>query len=269
MHRRLASFGSTHWRVDKGPGHEASAFRDGSAVSNLPRKSACALRTCAMRAIPHRRRVGGSALTTPHFLLLFTAMLVAAAGNTALQSVMPAIGREIGIADLWTAMAYTWSAVLWVLLAPFWARKSDVHGRKPLILMGVGGFIASMALCGADPAVRPQGHARRRPRPSSCSRLPARFTARSAAPSRRRRRPISRRAPAAPRAFRRCRPWLRRSGWGRSSARRWRRCSCCRGLVCRGRCSPLPRSPSRCSRRSCCGFPTTATHGAAAGAARR
>ena len=101
-----------------------------------------------MRAIPLRRRVGGSALTTPHFLLLFAAMLVAAAGNTALQSVMPAIGREIGIADIWTAMAYTWSAVLWVLLAPFWARKSDVHGRKPLILMGIGGFIASMALCG-------------------------------------------------------------------------------------------------------------------------
>jgi MFS family permease len=101
-----------------------------------------------MRANPQRRRVGGSALTTPHFLLLFTAMLVAAAGNTALQSVIPAIGREIGIADLWTAMAYTWSAVLWVLLAPFWARKSDVHGRKPLILMGIGGFIASMALCG-------------------------------------------------------------------------------------------------------------------------
>ena len=101
-----------------------------------------------MRATPLRRRVGGSALTTPHFLLLFTAMLIAAAGNTALQSVMPGIGREIGIADVWTAMAYTSSAVLWVLLAPFWARQSDVHGRKPLILMGVGGFIVSMALCG-------------------------------------------------------------------------------------------------------------------------
>ena len=101
-----------------------------------------------MRAIPLRRRVGGSALKTPHFLLLFAAMLVAAAGNTALQSVMPAIGREIGIADIWTAMAYTSSAVLWVLLAPFWARQSDVHGRKRLILMGVGGFIVSMTLCG-------------------------------------------------------------------------------------------------------------------------
>jgi MFS family permease len=93
-------------------------------------------------------RVGGSALSTPNFLLLFAAMLVAAAGNTALQSVMPAIGRAIGIADFWVAIAYTWSAVLWVVLAPYWAAKSDRHGRKALTLLGVGGFIVSMALCG-------------------------------------------------------------------------------------------------------------------------
>ena len=64
-------------------------------------------------------------------------MLVAAAGNTALQSVMPAIGREIGIADFWVAVAYTWSAVLWVLLAPYWARRSDHHGRKALTVTSV------------------------------------------------------------------------------------------------------------------------------------
>ncbi len=87
-------------------------------------------------------------MSTPNFLLLFTAMLVAAAGNTALQSVMPAIGREIGIGDFWVAVAYTWSAILWVLLAPYWARKSDHHGRKRLILVGLGGFIVSMTLCG-------------------------------------------------------------------------------------------------------------------------
>jgi MFS family permease len=99
-------------------------------------------------SLAHRRGVGSSALTTTHFLLLYAAMLVAAAGNTALQSVMPAIGREIGIADFWVAMAYTWSAVLWVLLAPYWAEQSDHHGRKALTVMGVSGFIVSMLLCG-------------------------------------------------------------------------------------------------------------------------
>ena len=101
-----------------------------------------------MQLLPDRPRVAGSALTTPHFLLLYAAMLIAAAGNTALQSVMPAIGREIGISDFWVTVSYTWSAVLWVALAPFWARQSDKHGRKALTLVGIGGFISSMTLCG-------------------------------------------------------------------------------------------------------------------------
>jgi MFS family permease len=99
-------------------------------------------------SIGRNRGVGSSALTTTHFLLLYCAMLVASSGNTALQSVMPAIGREIGIKDFYVAIAYTWSAVLWVLLAPYWAEKSDHHGRKALTMMGVGGFIVSMTLCG-------------------------------------------------------------------------------------------------------------------------
>jgi MFS family permease len=94
------------------------------------------------------RRVAATALSTPNFLLLYAAMLVAAAGNTALQSVMPAIGREIGIADFWVAIAYTWSAFLWVSLAPYWAEKSDRHGRKLLTLMGLAGFVVSMLLSG-------------------------------------------------------------------------------------------------------------------------
>ena len=106
------------------------------------------MRKTANHPATKRSAIGTTALTNLQFLLLFAAMLVAAAGNTALQSVMPAIGREIGIGDFWVAVAYTWSAVIWVLLASFWAQKSDTHGRKRLMLMGVGGFIVSMTLCG-------------------------------------------------------------------------------------------------------------------------
>ena len=108
----------------------------------------CAPKCDGMQLLPDRPRVAGSALTNAHFLLLYAAMLVAAAGNTAVQSVMPAIGREIGISDFWVTVSYTWSAILWVVLAPFWARQSDRHGRKALTLLGVGGFIGSMVLCG-------------------------------------------------------------------------------------------------------------------------
>jgi MFS family permease len=102
----------------------------------------------AVASIARYGGVGRAAVTNTHFLLLYAAMLVASSGNTALQSVMPAIGREIGIGDFYVAIAYTWSAVLWVLLAPYWAEKSDRHGRKTLTLMGVSGFILSMTLCG-------------------------------------------------------------------------------------------------------------------------
>ena len=185
-----------------------------------------------------RRKVAGSALTTPHFLLLFAAMLVAAAGNTALQSVMPAIGRAIGIADFYVAVAYTSSAVLWVLLAPFWARMSDRHGRKALTLLGVGGFIVSMtavrdradrrarrAVVGrADlPPVRPRAGDLRLARLRHAQRDPG----------------LSRLAhPPLGAGRRRCRRCRRASGSARSSARRWRRCSCCRSSACPDRCSP-------------------------------
>lgn len=91
----------------------------------------------------------GIQIRRDRFAVLFLVMLTAAAGNTAMQSVMPTIGRALEISDFWVSLAYTWSALLWVLLAPYWARQSDRRGRKPLMLLGTVGFIASMTICGA------------------------------------------------------------------------------------------------------------------------
>lgn len=80
--------------------------------------------------------------------LLFTVMLVTAAGNTAMQSVMPSIGTALKVQDFWISLAYTWSALLWMLCAPFWARRSDRRGRKAMMALGLTGFISSFGLCG-------------------------------------------------------------------------------------------------------------------------
>lgn len=80
--------------------------------------------------------------------VLFFVMLVAAAGNTAMQSILPAIGAKLDIPDIWVSLAFSWSALLWVITAPRWARQSDRRGRKALMALGVTGFALSMALCG-------------------------------------------------------------------------------------------------------------------------
>lgn len=80
--------------------------------------------------------------------LLFGIMLTTASGNTAIQSVMPSIGTALGVADVWISLAFSWSASLWVVSAPFWARRSDRRGRKAMMMTGLCGFSASMATCG-------------------------------------------------------------------------------------------------------------------------
>lgn len=83
-----------------------------------------------------------------NFALLFTVMLTIAAGNTALQSVLPALGRSLRVPDSAVAAAFSVSGLLWVVAAPFWARRSDRHGRRAMILTGIGGFTISLGLCG-------------------------------------------------------------------------------------------------------------------------
>lgn len=82
------------------------------------------------------------------FALLFLVMLTIAAGNTALQSVLPALGRSLGVADSAVAAAFSVSALLWVIAAPLWANRSDRHGRRGMVLLGIVGFTVSLLLCG-------------------------------------------------------------------------------------------------------------------------
>jgi hypothetical protein len=88
------------------------------------------------------------AIPNSRVVILFLVMLVAAAGNTAMQSALPAIASQLDMPDVWVSLAFSWSALLWVITAPKWARLSDRRGRKQLMSVGVVGFIASMGLCG-------------------------------------------------------------------------------------------------------------------------
>ena len=88
------------------------------------------------------------ALPRRSFAIIFAVSAATAMGNTGLISVLPAIGRSIGIADWMVSGIFSLSALLWAGSSPYWARSSDRHGRKPLMMLGLSGFMVSMALCG-------------------------------------------------------------------------------------------------------------------------
>lgn len=118
---------------------------DGDPVTP-PRPAAQPAQTAAQ---PTAAAQDAKPIPRQRMVLLFTVMLTTAAGNTAMQSVMPSIGTALDVADVWISLAYTWSALLWVIFAPFWARRSDRRGRKAMMALGMVGFILSFALCGA------------------------------------------------------------------------------------------------------------------------
>lgn len=101
-----------------------------------------------MNRAPNVSKDAGFGLSRERFSLLFCVMLIAAAGNTAMQSLLPAIGRELGVPDLWVAVVFSLSAVIWVVTAPRWARRADRRGRRALMRLGLIGFIVSMLICG-------------------------------------------------------------------------------------------------------------------------
>lgn len=90
-----------------------------------------------------------TSLPTKSLIILFGVSVVTAVGNTGMQSVLPAIGRSIGFPDYQVAAIFSLSALLWAFSSPFWARQSDIGGRKPMMMLGLAGFVVSMVCCGA------------------------------------------------------------------------------------------------------------------------
>ncbi len=82
------------------------------------------------------------------FAIIFGVSIATALGNTGMQSVLPAIGRSIGFPDYLVAAIFSLSALLWAFSSPVWARLSDQRGRKPLMMIGLAGFMVSMICCG-------------------------------------------------------------------------------------------------------------------------
>jgi MFS family permease len=81
------------------------------------------------------------------FAIVFACNFILAIGHQGLMSVLPGIGRTMGLPDALISAAFGTSSLCIVLMSGFWARMSDRHGRKPIMLIGLAGFTVSMTLC--------------------------------------------------------------------------------------------------------------------------
>ena len=78
------------------------------------------------------------------FGALLACVMVLGMGQTIMFAILPPIGRELGLSELQVGAIFSLSALMWVVMSPFWGRLSDRWRRKPVILIGMGGYIVSM-----------------------------------------------------------------------------------------------------------------------------
>jgi MFS family permease len=112
------------------------------AAADLPRDR------FALKASPMASPAPAPSLPKSAFAIIFAVSMATAMGNTGLISILAPIGRSIGIPDFMVSGIFSLSALLWAFSSPFWARASDLRGRKPLMIVGLTGFLVSMILCG-------------------------------------------------------------------------------------------------------------------------
>lgn len=95
-----------------------------------------------LEVTPRRDRRGA-------FFLLFMALAVVGIGNTMLFSaVLPPLVVKLEL-PYWTLGAIaSLSALLWVVMSPYWGGKSNEWGRKTVIVFGLAGYAVSMLLIG-------------------------------------------------------------------------------------------------------------------------
>lgn len=87
----------------------------------------------------------GLTVTTPEerkraFGILFVCLLSLGMGQSLFFAVLPPIALKLGMTEFQTITIFSLSAFLWFLTSAFWGSRSDLVGRKPIMLMGLIGF---------------------------------------------------------------------------------------------------------------------------------
>jgi MFS family permease len=77
---------------------------------------------------------------------LFGCLVCIGIGQSMLFSILPPAARAIGISPFQVSTIFATSASIWVFISPMWGRRSDVSGRRLVMLIGLLGYALSMTL---------------------------------------------------------------------------------------------------------------------------
>src|SRR5919109_1291745 len=94
-----------------------------------------------------QRQADATSVALP-FAAIVLAMLPAVLDQTFLATALPVVARDLGsLSDVaWVVTAYVAPAAA---ATPLWGKLGDRHGRKLLLQVSLGMFVATSALCGA------------------------------------------------------------------------------------------------------------------------
>ena len=89
-------------------------------------------------------------LTTPQernraFGILFVSLLCMGAGQSVIYTILPPLGRQLGLGPTQVTTIFACSALIWIFSSTFWGARSDHWGRKPVMLLGLTAFAVSFA----------------------------------------------------------------------------------------------------------------------------
>jgi MFS family permease len=86
------------------------------------------------------------AATSRSFTLLFLAVMAMALGQTLVFTLLPLLGRAVGLQEIQVGLIITASSAVYALAARFWGRRSDALGRRRVILFGLAGYTVGTLL---------------------------------------------------------------------------------------------------------------------------
>ena len=98
--------------------------------------------TTSIKTSPKERKLG--------FRVLFLAMFAIGTGQTLFIAVLPPYARGLGLSEVQVGFIFSLSALGWMMMSPFWGRKSDFIGRKSIIILGLLVYAFTTILMGLE-----------------------------------------------------------------------------------------------------------------------